>query len=85
MKKVIANNTSNYPIYIYDIYVSSYLHFKGINPELKKEGTRVIFCFPNTPEIQSLMDNYYKNPTVGLVDYVSHLRRLRAQMLSLRG
>jgi len=85
MKNTSASNTLNSPLYIHDIHVSAYLQFKGLNPELKKEGTRVVFCFPNSPETQSLMDDYYNNPTVRLVDYISHLRRLRAQMLSMRG
>ncbi len=83
MKK--TSNALNNPVYIYDIHASAYLQFRGLNPELKKEGTRVVFCFPGTPYTQNLIDDYYKNPTVKLVDYISHLRQLRAQMLSMRG
>lgn len=75
----------NFPLYLYDIHVSAYLQFKGLTPELKKEGTRVVFCFPTNDETQSLIDEYYKNPTVKLIDYVSNLRRLRAIMISMRG
>ena len=85
MKKAITSITSNVPLYLYDIHTSAYLQFKGLNPELKKEGTRVVFCFPNTPETQNLIEDYHKNPTVKLVDYISHLRRLRAMMISMRG
>jgi hypothetical protein len=85
MKKTSTSTSYTFPLYIYDIHESAYLQFKGLSPELKKEGTRVVFCFPNTPETQSLIDDYYTNPTVRLVDYISHLRRLRAQMLSMRG
>jgi hypothetical protein len=84
MRKINASNTLNFPLYLYDIHTSAYLQFKGLNPELKKEGTRVVFCFPNTPETQYLIDDYHNNPIVQLLDYVSHLRRLRSQMLSMR-
>lgn len=85
MKRTNASKTQTFPLFIYDIHESAYLQYKGLNPDLKKEGTRVLFSFPNTPETQKMIDDYYKNPTVKLVDYVSHLRRLRAQMLSMRG
>jgi len=84
MKKGIASTELNFPLYLYDIHTSAYLQFKGLNPELKKEGTRVVFCFPNTPKTQTLIDEYHNNPIVQLLDYVSHLRRLRSQMLSMR-
>ncbi|MFO7666274.1 MAG: DUF5659 domain-containing protein [Desulfobacterales bacterium] len=85
MKKTNTSDLLQTFLYIYDINVSAYLEYKGLTPELKKEGTRVIFCFPNSPETQILMIEYYNNPSVKLVDFISHLRRLRAQMLSLRG
>lgn len=85
MKKNKASEQPISPLYLYEIHVAAFLQSKGVNVELKKEGTRVIFCFPNSTITHSLIEDYYSNPTVKLVDFVSHLRRLRSQMLSLRG
>lgn len=85
MKKNKASEQPISPLYLYEIHVAAFLQLKGVNVELKKEGTRVIFCCINSPATHSLIEDYYSNPTVKLIDFVSNLRRLRAQMLSLRG
>jgi len=79
----MKKNTSSL-IPINDINLSAFLDFKGIRPVLKKEGTRVIFYFTNDSETQQAMIAYNSNPAVPILDFVATLRRLRAQMLSLR-
>jgi hypothetical protein len=80
MKK--TTTTSQIPIH--DINLSAFLAHRGVEPELLKEGSRVVFCFPNDETTYSLMQLYNRNPPVSVLDYVGHLRRLRAQMLSMR-
>jgi len=70
---------------ILDIHLSSYLVLNGIHPKLTKQGTRVIFEFSVTPEIYKIMEQYNRNPTVPVLDFVSALRRTRSQMLAMRG
>ena len=67
-----------------DIHLSSYLSLQGIEPELTKQGTRVIFEFPASPEVTKLTRAYNENPSVKILDYVHHLRKLRSQMLNAR-
>ena len=43
---------------IHDINLSAYLFFKGITPELRAEGGRVVFLFPNDEATFSLMEEY---------------------------
>jgi hypothetical protein len=69
---------------IYDIILSAFLQHKGIAPQLRKEGSRVIFMFPNDKGTHQLMQMYNENPPVSVLDFVGHLRRLRSQMLSMR-
>jgi hypothetical protein len=76
-------NTSTLPLH--DINLSAFLDYRGIEPVLIKENTRVIFCFPNDKVTHQLMAEYNTNPLIPVLDYVSHLRKLRAQMLSQRG
>ena len=70
---------------IHDINLSAYLFFKGITPELRAEGGRVVFLFPNDEATFQLMEEYNGNQMVPVLDFVAKLRRLRAQMLSMRG
>ena len=67
-----------------DIHQVAYLGLHGHKPCLTKSGTRVVFEFPNTPPILDLLQEYNENPPVKLLDYVSLLRSLRAQMYAAR-
>ena len=69
---------------IFDIHQASFLSLHGITPTFTKSGTRVIFEFDVTVGVKKLLDQYNQNPSVSLLDFVSHLRRLRSQMLSMR-
>lgn len=69
---------------IYDIHLAAYLRLSKINPTLVLSGSRVVFQFNATREVTELLNQYNENPSVLLIDYVNHLRRLRSEMLSLR-
>ena len=69
---------------IFDIHQAAFLSLNNISPSFVKSGTRVVFQFNATREVTKLLDLYNQNPTVQLLDFVSHLRQLRSQMLSLR-
>lgn len=69
---------------ILDIHQAAYLELHGIEPNLTKQGTRVIFEFPSRKPVFDLIQQYNSNPSVNVLDYVSHLRRLRSQMLAMR-
>ena len=74
----------NSSIPYYDINLSAYLAYRGIEPVLAKENTRVVFCFPNDTLTHQIMAEYNGNPSIPLLDFIGHLRKLRAQMLSMR-
>lgn len=70
---------------IHGLNLSAYLFFKGVVPELRAEQGRVVFLFPNQETTFTIMEEYNGNQMVPVLDFVAKLRRLRAQMLSLRG
>jgi len=78
MKKANGN------VPILDIHLSSFLSLHGISPEFTKQGTRVVFEFPANREVSDLMRAYNENPSVPVLDFVHHLRKLRSQMLANR-
>lgn len=69
---------------IMDIHQAAYLDFHQIEPNLSKQGSRVIFDFPNNKQVLELIKSYNKNPSVPILDFVHHLRKLRSQMLAAR-
>jgi hypothetical protein len=77
--------TDNGNLPILDIHQAAFLQLHGITPNLTMQGTKVIFEFPGTKTVYNLIRAYNENPAVNVLDFVSHLRRLRGQMLSRRG
>jgi hypothetical protein len=75
----------NSSIPYYDINLSAYLAYRGIEPVLVKENGRVVFHFPNDTRTHEVMAEYNGNPPVPLLDFIGHLRKLRAKMLTMRG
>lgn len=75
---------TNVKVPILDIHLASYLSLNGIEPEFTKQGTRVVFEFPSTPEVSSLTRSYNENPSVKVLDFVHHLRKTRSMMLAAR-
>ncbi len=71
-------------ICILDIHLASFLSFNGISPQFSKQGTRVVFEFPSSQKLYNLQRTYNENPSVPVLDFVHHLRKLRSQMLSAR-
>ncbi len=69
---------------ILDIHLSSFLSLHGISPEFTKQGTRVVFEFPSSQEVNKLTRAYNENPSVRVLDFVHHLRKIRSQMLAAR-
>lgn len=69
---------------IHDIYAAAYGDYKGIPIHYDKQNRRVIFLLPDTPETYQVLAEFNKNPVLPILDYLTHLRKLRAQMISLR-
>ncbi len=76
---------SNRKIPINDIWLASYQKLKNNAPELTLQGTRVVFEFDTTPEFYKIATEYNSNPDVALLDFISVVRRLRAEMLMTKG
>lgn len=69
---------------VMDIHQATFLDYHGIPPDLIKEGTRVIFMFPNTQTVLEKIQAYNQNPSIPVLDFVHCLRKLRSQMLAIR-
>lgn len=68
-----------------DLYISAYLTLCGIQPELQVTNGRVIFVFPQSDDLYRLLSNYNSNITIPVADFVTTVKMLRGQMLSMRG
>jgi len=77
--------TESSTIPIHDIYATAYCSYKGIAVTFTKQDRRVIFHLPDTAATYCTLSEFNNNPTLQLLDYVTHLKRLRAMMISMRG
>jgi len=71
-------------IQVMAIYQATFLDYQGIPPDLIKQGTRVIFLFPNIQSVLEQIQDYNRNPSIPILDFVHCLRKLRSQMLATR-
>jgi len=75
---------SNGKVPTLDLYLAAYLELRGFTPEVTLQGTRAVFEFPATKEVRRLTKEYNNNPTISILDYVSIVRKLKAQMLATK-
>lgn len=68
-----------------DIYLSSFLALHGIQPKLEVQNGRVTFSFIVSDDLYRLTQRYNSNEPVPVADFVTQIKSLRGQMLSLRG
>lgn len=84
-KNLMDKSNDDKSLLIIDIYQAAFLALKQIEPVLRKDGTRIIFEFPGTGLVLEKLRMYNLNPSLKVLDFVAQVRRLRAQMLSMRG
>jgi len=70
---------------LHDIYQASFCAYKGIDVTFTKQDRRVIFQLPDTPGTYRALVEYNNNPTLPLLDFLTHLKRIRAVMIGMRG
>ena len=67
-----------------DLYLSAFLSLSGIPPLLESKNGRVIFSFPAREDLYQLMANYNGNVSVPVAEFVTAIKALRGQMLTMR-
>lgn len=68
----------------HDIYSVAYADFKGVPVEMRKDGNRVVFLLPDDPGTYRALGEFNNNPTLPVLDFVTHLKKIRSQMISMR-
>ena len=69
-----------------DLYLSSFLSLSGVSTTLEVNNNgKVIFVFPANDDLYRLMANYNNNVNIPVTDFVTSIKTLRGQMLSMRG
>ncbi len=67
-----------------DINLSSFLELNGLQITLELNNGKVIFSFPVSDRLYKLLEAYNSNVLVPVGDFVTRLKILRGQMLSMR-
>ena len=70
---------------ILDIGLASFLELHHLPPKLELNNGRVIFTFPVSDDLYKLITNYSSNVTGHILDFEPTLKKLRGQMLTMRG
>jgi hypothetical protein len=70
---------------LHDIYQASFCSYRGIEVTFSKQDRRVIFHLPDTPGTYRTLAEFNNNPVLPLLDYITHLKRIRAVMIGMRG
>lgn len=68
-----------------DIYLAGFLALNGISPRLELNNGRVVFTFPATDQLYKLTMNFNSNAPVPVADFVTTVKTLRGQMLTMKG
>lgn len=67
-----------------DIYFSAYLALHGIQPQLQNVNGRVTFAFSVSEDFYRLSDMFNSNETVPVASFITVVKTLRGQMLTLK-
>ena len=68
-----------------DIGLASFLDLHYLPSTLEVNNEKVVFTFPISDDLYKLITNYNSNMSVPVLDFVTTLKKLRGQMLTLRG
>lgn len=68
-----------------DVYLSAFLSLEGLDPILENNNGRITFNFPADDDLYKLMGEYNGNKAIPIVDFVTRVKTLRGQMLTMRG
>ncbi|PIV41227.1 MAG: hypothetical protein COS27_10430 [Nitrospirae bacterium CG02_land_8_20_14_3_00_41_53] len=68
-----------------DINLSSFLELNGLHASLELIKGKVVFVFPANDTLYKLLEAYNSNSPVPVGDFVTRLKILRGQMLTMRG
>ncbi len=67
-----------------DINLSSFLELNGLQTILELNNGKVVFTFSVSDTLYKLLDSYNANSLVPVGDFVTRLKILRGQMLTMR-
>lgn len=68
-----------------DLFLSSYLSYRGIPPALENRNNRVVFIFPQSDTLYKLINAYSAGDAVPITEYIDAYRTLKIKMFNARG
>lgn len=67
-----------------DLYLAAFLSLNNIEPTIEVSGGKAVFRFNPSDELYRVMNLYNANHNVPAADFVTKIKALRGQMLSVR-
>ena len=67
-----------------DLWLASYLSFRGVSPELENRNGRVVFLFPQSDTLYRLISAFNSNDAIPLSEYIGTYKALKVKMFGIR-
>jgi hypothetical protein len=68
-----------------DLWLSSYLSYRGIIPTLENRNNRIVFLFPQSDTLYKLLNAFNSGDPVPLSEYIDIYKALKVRMFQARG
>lgn len=65
-----------------DLSLAGFLVAKGYIYTVRKEGKKGIFIFETDDEFENIINDYYSNGSVNVLDYKDALRNLKSRIIN---
>ena len=73
------------PYKVSDLYLASFLRARGVTFfRAEKEGKKILFLFEHRSDLDRLVQDFYNNSPIPVVDYRNSLRDFKALIMQLR-
>jgi len=68
-----------------DLWLSSYLFYRGIIPILENRKGRIVFLFPPSDTLYKLLNAFNNGDLLPLSEYIDIYKSLKVKMFNARG
>jgi hypothetical protein len=85
MKKKMAGEQEK-EVLVNSLWEAAYLVYQDISfQNTAMNNGRIVFIFPDRPEVQELLQKFIRNPPVKIQEYISIFQRLKSLVYAEKG
>ncbi len=73
------------PFAISDLFLASYLEYRGIPSQLENRHGKIVFLFPQSDTLYKLLNAFNQGDPVPISEYLDVYKTLKVKMFNARG